>query len=49
MWVDCVQLDGCQMASVVMGMKYHCVHCNGPWGQVTSQVEHEANCFLMIR
>ena len=26
MWVDCVQPDGCQMASVVMGMKYHCVY-----------------------
>ena len=32
MLVDCVQPDGCQMASVVMGMKYHCVHCSGPKG-----------------
>ena len=49
MWVDCVQPDGCQMASVVMGVKYHCVHCSGPIrGQVTSQVEHEVNCSLMI-
>ena len=30
--VDCVQPDGCQMASVVMGMKYHCVHSCGPEG-----------------
>ena len=30
--VDRVQPDGCQMASVVMGMKYYCVHCCGPEG-----------------
>ena len=33
------------MASVVMGMKYPVVAL---MGQVTSQVEHEANCSLMI-
>ena len=48
MSVDCVQPDGCQMASVVMGMNTTVCTVVALRGPVTSQVEHEVNCSLMI-